>query len=156
MVSSTYLACHVQWKNEKVVINLSHVTRTFSPLYFFFHFSCISIIISIINFFRFSRNTFHIYLVPCYHHLKKSLYRSWWATELVMLTVITASLNDQHVIFPLKPLFLQVWGEWVHSRAWFFSHCSMLHLIITSVNRLLSLGRLTLLCYRVSVRAGRV
>ncbi len=47
---SSYLACHVQWKNEKWVINLSHVTRTFSPLYFFFHFSCISIIISIIYF----------------------------------------------------------------------------------------------------------
>lgn len=84
MVSSTFLACHLLWKSEKVyekgVINLSHAKRpSISSFVFFFSFQ-----LHIYNYLngkkyfsssqcRLSRKTLHIYLVPWYYRLKPPL-----------------------------------------------------------------------------------
>ncbi len=147
MVSSTFLACHLHWKNEKKCTkkyNLSHVKSTFSPLYFnffFLHFSCISIIISI--FFssqcRFSRKTLpSTILLPSEKNTVPFI-------EFMMSNRISNAYLD-YCEFKLSACYFSFQISFCCFRyevnelilvpsAWFFSHCSMLHLIITSVNR---------------------
>lgn len=150
MVSSPFLACHLQWKSEKMykkgVINLSHLKRpSISSFVIFFSFR-----LHIYNYLN-GKNIFFLPLSAekhyiYHHHLIPSLYIGSHNIIIVEITMLAfASTTNYYEIkfigmffffvFFFNLLLSDIWvGLILVPFVWFFLHCNMLHLLIMTTN----------------------